>query len=43
MVLGKDRVNDGRITRIDLREPKKELKMVMIGFWRRMEELGKGV
>ena len=29
--------------RIDLREPKKELQMVMIGFRRRMEELGMGV
>ena len=43
MVLGKYRVKDGRMTRIDLREPKKELQMVMIGFRRRMEEEGKGV
>ena len=34
---------DGRMTRIDLREPKKEMQMVMIGFRRLMEELGKGV
>ena len=43
MVLAKYRVKDGRMTRIDLREPKKELQLVMIGFRRRMEELGKGV
>ena len=29
--------------RIDLREPKKELQMVVTGFRRQMEELGKGV
>ena len=28
---------------IDLREPKKEMQIVMIGFRRRIEELGKGV
>ena len=43
MLRGKDRVKDGRMIRIDLREPKKELQMVMIGFQRLMEELGKGV
>ena len=35
MVLGKYRVKDCRMTRIDFREPKKELQMVMIGFRRR--------
>ena len=29
--------------RIDLREPKKEFQMVVTGFRRQMEELGKGV
>ena len=43
MVLGKYRVKDGRMARIDFRESKKELQMVMIGFRWRIEELGKGV
>ena len=30
------------MTRIDLRKPKKELQISMIGFRRRMEEIGKG-